>query len=64
MHMASLICSNQVGQSKLGKWWTATYTYFELVGSHQRCVCTSCSGHTGFMYPEASSVIMYAWHEN
>ena len=22
---------------------------FELVGSHQRHVCTSCSGHTGFL---------------
>ena len=24
---------------------------FELVGSHQCRVCTSCSGRTGFMYP-------------
>ena len=31
---------------------------FELVGSHQRCVCTSCSGRTGFMYPKVSLLIV------
>ena len=31
---------------------------FELVGSHQRRVCTSCSGRTGFMYPKVSLLIV------
>ena len=31
---------------------------FELVGPHQRRVCTSCSGHTGFMYPKVSLLIV------
>ena len=31
---------------------------FELVGSHQRCACTSCSGRTSFMYPKVSLLIV------
>ena len=31
---------------------------FELVGSHQHRVCTSYSGHTGFMYPKVSLLIV------
>ena len=31
---------------------------FELVGSHQRRVCTSCSGHTSFMYHKVSLLIV------